>query len=131
LLSSLAPSASTSAALASSSTLGQNPLAPTSALERVGEKEDRAVRRGINTLRKRFGGSEDGSGSESEKDVVIGKNGKKRAVEVVEDIQAGDGAEQSAAAPPKGKVKKIRQKKVRDVDAKHSPALTSGVCLEP
>ncbi|ORX35970.1 P-loop containing nucleoside triphosphate hydrolase protein [Kockovaella imperatae] len=68
LLASLTPSTSTLSALASSSTLGQRPMAPVSAQERQDTREDLIVRRGIDRLaragRGRKDSDEDSDGSE-------------------------------------------------------------------
>jgi len=80
--------------LASTSTLGQNPLRPSSAKERVERREDKLVRRGIKRVSQRFGGSD----SESERDreneaegsVGPGRsqgNGKGSAMEVIDDLK--------------------------------------------
>ncbi|XAO23129.1 hypothetical protein I312_101907 [Cryptococcus bacillisporus CA1280] len=84
LLQSLAPSSSTSASLLSASTLGQNPLNPTSAKERQEKREDRLVRSGIDRLSRRFGEGDDDSG-ESENDAPIRK-GKGKAKEVMVEV---------------------------------------------
>jgi len=92
LLARLAPSQSTSAALASTSTLGQNPLRPSSAKERVERREDRLVRRGIEKVSKSIGDakreSEDGSsGSESDRRGRRYSKGKERAVDVTDEAE--------------------------------------------
>jgi ATP-dependent RNA helicase DHX37/DHR1 len=123
-LAALAPTTSTSASLLSSSTLGQNPLAPTSAKERLEQREDRLVRRGIERMQRRglAGDSdEDGeSGSEhvsEEEGMSARRKGKERAVEVVEDVgglmlAASEGATLAAHAVSKN-AKPKKSKKVR------------------
>jgi ATP-dependent RNA helicase DHX37/DHR1 len=64
-LAALAPSTSTSASLLSSASLGQNPLAPTSAKQRADTREDRLVRRGIERIRRRDGVGSGDEGSDS------------------------------------------------------------------
>ncbi|WVO12956.1 hypothetical protein L204_100565 [Cryptococcus depauperatus] len=82
LLQSLAPSASTSAAFVSASSLGQNPLKPTSAKERQDKMEDRLVRRGIDKLSKRYGEDEcEDDDGEREPE----RKGKEFLVEVIKD----------------------------------------------
>ncbi|AFR97931.1 ATP-dependent RNA helicase DHX37/DHR1 [Cryptococcus neoformans C23] len=108
LLQSLAPSSSTSASLLSASTLGQNPLNPTSAKERQEKREDRFVRRGIDRLSKRFGEGDDDSG-ESENDAPSRK-GKGKAkevmVEIIRDGQAEETEEvKTTVIPSKGERK--------------------------
>ncbi|EIW72461.1 hypothetical protein TREMEDRAFT_70724 [Tremella mesenterica DSM 1558] len=83
LLASLAPSTSASAALLSSSSLGQNPIAPSSAKERAEKREDRLVRRGIDRLKSRTNRLGDSESSEDE--VEKGRKGKEKIVEVVLD----------------------------------------------
>ncbi|WWC86272.1 uncharacterized protein L201_001145 [Kwoniella dendrophila CBS 6074] len=94
LLASLAPSGSTSGSLLSTSTLGQNPLKPTSAQERHDKREDKLVRQGISKLAKKYGkdnsdDSDDGSGSDqNDKGPSKGKGKgkeKERLVEIVKD----------------------------------------------
>ncbi|WWD17862.1 hypothetical protein CI109_102306 [Kwoniella shandongensis] len=97
LLASLAPSAPTSASLLSSSTLGQNPFNPSSALERTEKKEDKLVRRGIDKLAKRFGhaegeGSSGGSDSEDEGTRRRKGKGKGKEREVAIEVVRADGA---------------------------------------
>ncbi|KIR24887.1 ATP-dependent RNA helicase DHX37/DHR1 [Cryptococcus deuterogattii LA55] len=105
LLQSLAPSSSTSASLLSASTLGQNPLNPTSAKERQEKREDRLVRRGIDRLSRRFGEGDDDSG-ESENDAPSRKGkGKAREVmvEVIRDGQVEEKEEvKTTVLPSKG-----------------------------
>jgi ATP-dependent RNA helicase DHX37/DHR1 len=86
--------------LLSSATLGQNPEAPTSALERSEGREDRVVRKGIDKLRQRHGDAS-GSGSSSEEEEVRGKaKGKGKArEEVVNEIKT-DGGEVPSSRPP-------------------------------
>jgi ATP-dependent RNA helicase DHX37/DHR1 len=124
-LAALAPSTSTSASLLSSASLGQNPLAPTSAKQRADTREDRLVRRGIERIRRRDGvgsgdeGSDssgggvqgDGSGEDEggERSRRGGKGkGKERAVEVVRDGNE-EMATQVAISEKKHKAKKAKK----------------------
>ena len=66
LLASLSPSTSTSAALASTSTLGQKPMAPSTATERMDIREDRLVRNGISRLSRRDPRGPDGESDSEE-----------------------------------------------------------------
>ena len=92
LLASLAPSSRTSAALASTSTLGQNPLRPSSVRERIDRREDKLVRRGIERSSKRLedprSGSESEDGSGSSKTL---SKGREKAVERAEEAQQDHG----------------------------------------
>jgi len=86
--------------LLSSATLGQNPEAPTSALERSEGREDRVVRKGIDKLRQRHGDAS-GSGSSSEEEEVRGKGkGKGKAREEVVNEIKSDGGEALTSRPP-------------------------------
>ena len=85
--------------------MGQNPLAPTSANERVAGKEDRIVRRGIDTLQKRMG-SHDNDSSESELEDGR-KKGKGKAMEVIT-----EGPDGEVSQLIKVHAKKTKQKKV-------------------
>lgn len=77
-----------SMSMLSTAGLGQNPWAPTTALERAEITEDRAVRRGIEKIQRRHGEVAD-SDSDSEEDGRT-RRGKKRPVEV---ITTADGQE--------------------------------------
>ena len=120
LLASLAPSAETSAALASTAGLYQNPSAPTSANDRQGWKEDRIVRKGIEKLKDR-NGDFSGSDSESEGDMVeeVETTGRRkgRPMEVITEIDREDQIKQTAeptkpvqATETAGKPKKAKSK---------------------
>ncbi|WRT64167.1 uncharacterized protein IL334_001096 [Kwoniella shivajii] len=85
LLQSLAPSAPTSANLFSTSTLGQNPLNPTSAQDRHDKKEDKLVRQGINKLTKKYGEDEGNSSSEDDKGKTKKGKNKERTIEIVKE----------------------------------------------
>jgi len=102
LLASLAPKTGTSLSLLSSATLGQTPLAPTSAQERNEGREDRVVRKGIDRLRKRHG---DGSDSSSEEEVRGKGKGKAREQIIDETAPIDQAAVTSANAVTKGKKK--------------------------
>ncbi|RSH92899.1 putative ATP-dependent RNA helicase DHR1 [Saitozyma podzolica] len=124
-LAALAPSTSTSASLLSSASLGQNPLAPTSAKQRADTREDRLVRRGIERIRRRDGAGSGDEGSDSSGGGVQGDGsgedkggersrrggkgkGKERAVEVVRDGNE-DMATQVAISEKKHKAKKAKK----------------------
>lgn len=104
--------------LLSSATLGQNPLAPTSAQDRQDGREDLVVRRGIDRLRRQHGDGE-GSGSEgSEDEVTKGRKGKGKAREEIVDIDNGLTGEMEDEAAnggpgPSGKNRRKRNKQVR------------------
>lgn len=103
--------------LLSSATLGQNPLAPTSAQDRQDGREDLVVRRGIDRLRRQHGDGE-GSGSEgSEEEVKGGRKGKGKAkeeiVDVLEGLTGDAGDEPANGGPgPSGKPRRKRTKQV-------------------
>lgn len=78
----------TGLSMLSTASLGQNPLKPSTALERAERAEDKAVRRGIDKLKKRHGETISDSGSDSE-----GGKGKGRAVEIVTTVGADEGVE--------------------------------------
>ena len=117
LLASLAPKSNTSMSLLSSATLGQNPLAPTSAQDRQDGREDLVVRRGIDRLRRLHGDGEGSGSEESEDEVTKGRKGKGKAREEIVDIDnvlTGDLAnEPSNGGPgPSGKLRRKRTKQV-------------------
>lgn len=68
------------------SSVGQNPLAPTSALQRAEKIEDKIVRRGLDKLKRRHGEIDSGSDSDSG-DQAKGK-GRGRQVEVITTVGA-------------------------------------------
>ncbi|WWC66285.1 uncharacterized protein I206_100186 [Kwoniella pini CBS 10737] len=112
LLQSLQPTTSTSASLLSSSTLGQNPLNPTSAQERFDKKEDKLVRQGISKLARKYGDQNSGesSASESESDQRSRSKGKgkekERLVEVVKHgVEEDDDQVKSTIIPSKSDIK--------------------------
>ncbi|WVQ97439.1 hypothetical protein IAU59_004552 [Kwoniella sp. CBS 9459] len=122
LLASLAPSAPTSANLLSSSSLGQNPMNPVSAQDRLERQEDKLVRRGIDRLSKRHGAGQSSDESADEEDGEKGLSGrgqgsknkgkgkeKERTIEIVRaDPAAGDeddGAVQTTSIPGKSELK--------------------------
>ncbi|OCF55427.1 ATP-dependent RNA helicase DHX37/DHR1 [Kwoniella mangroviensis CBS 10435] len=117
LLASLAPSGSTSASLLSSSTLGQNPLNPTSAQERHDKKEDKLVRQGISKLAKKFGENQDdendSSADDDDNQTHIENKGKgkqkERMIEIIRDPEMNDGNEEdqvkSTVIPSKSDLK--------------------------
>jgi len=95
----------------SSATLGQTPLAPTSAKERDEGKEDRVVRKGIDRLRKKHG---DGSDSSSEEE-VRGKGKGKAKEQVIEDVETTPGQALSQnSGGPSAKSKKKKSSKQAD-----------------
>lgn len=94
--------------LLSSATLGQNPEAPTSALDRSEGREDRLVRKGIDRLRKRHGEGS-GSGSSSEEEIVKGKGKGKAKEEIVHALT--EGAIDVAQQPSKNDSSKTSSKK--------------------
>lgn len=102
--------------LLSSATLGQNPLAPTSALDRQDGREDLVVRRGIDRLRRQHGDGE-GSGSEgSDEEVKGGRKGKGKAREEIVDVDVLDGlagdVTTNGGPGPSGKSRRKRTKQV-------------------
>lgn len=70
------------------SSVGQNPMAPTSALQRAEKIEDKVVRRGLDKLKRRHGEIDADSDSDDAGDSK-GK-GKARQVEVVTEVGAED-----------------------------------------
>jgi len=66
----------------STASLGQNPLKPSTAAERAEKQEDKAVRRGIDRLKRRHGEAITDS-DDSDAEPVSRSKGKERAVEVV------------------------------------------------
>ncbi|OCF41767.1 ATP-dependent RNA helicase DHX37/DHR1 [Kwoniella heveanensis CBS 569] len=114
LLASLAPSAPTSANLLSSSSLGQSPLNPVSAQDRLERQEDKLVRRGIERLNKRHGNGNDQSSDESDDDGsstrTKGKGKEKeRTIEIIRAdpsaIQEDDTAVKTTNIPSKSELK--------------------------
>ncbi|WWC58708.1 uncharacterized protein I303_101252 [Kwoniella dejecticola CBS 10117] len=113
LLQSLQPTTSTSASLLSSSTLGQNPLNPTSAQERFDKKEDKLVRQGISKLAKRYGerdsdASSSGDDEFEQKSKSKGKGKEKeRLVEIIRDgaEEEEDDRVKSTVIPSKSDIK--------------------------
>jgi ATP-dependent RNA helicase DHX37/DHR1 len=71
----------------STASLGQNPMKPSTAQERAERAEDKAVRRGIDRLKRRHGEAMSGSDSDSDGGRGRGK-GKERTVHVVTDAGA-------------------------------------------
>lgn len=115
LLESLAPDASTSAGLLSSSTLGQNPFAPTSAKARFEKKEDRAVRKEMSRLRRRGLRSSDESGdddSAEEKGAPRLDKGKSKATESEESEYEIHSKKVGSEVPTKVKSKSRKSKAV-------------------
>ena len=110
LLASLAPKTGTSLSLLSSATLGQTPLAPTSAQERNEGREDRVVRKGIDRLRKRHG---DGSDSSSEEETRGGKGKSKGKEEVIDETAPVDQAKVKSVA---NNVKTTSKRKSKQTD---------------
>jgi len=110
LLASLAPKTGTSLSLLSSATLGQTPLAPTSAQERNEGREDRVVRKGIDRLRKRHG---DGSDSSSEEETRGGKGKSKGKEEVIDETAPVDQAKFKSVA---NNVKTTSKRKSKQTD---------------
>ena len=110
LLASLAPKTGTSLSLLSSATLGQTPLAPTSAQERNEGREDRVVRKGIDRLRKRHG---DGSDSNSEEETRGGKGKSKGKEEVIDETAPVDQAKVKSVA---NNVKTTSKRKSKQTD---------------
>lgn len=103
LLASLAPATSTSSGLLSSSSLGQNPLNPTSALQRKEQLEDRLVRRGIDVLRNRHGSEDISSdeGMEGREEIssrVEKRKAKGKERETVQDASVLDGVLESTGS---------------------------------
>ena len=106
--------------LLSSATLGQNPLAPTSALDRQDGREDLVVRRGIDRLRRQHGDGE-GSGSEgsAEEEEQGGRKGKGKAREEIVDVDFRDrpvGNDPTDGAGVSGKNRRKRTKQVSYID---------------
>ncbi|WVQ85563.1 hypothetical protein IAT38_007729 [Cryptococcus sp. DSM 104549] len=107
LLASLAPSASTSASLLSSSALGQNPLNPTSAKERHDKREDRLVRQGIERISRKYGEEDESSEGEDERRRGKGKGKAREEVEIIRDGMAvdDDGEVKTTVVPSKSALK--------------------------
>lgn len=80
-----------SMSMLSTAGLGQNPYAPTTALERAEIAEDKAVRRGIDRLKRRHG--DGGNDSDSDSDTGRKGKGKGRAVEVITEATGEDAIE--------------------------------------
>jgi ATP-dependent RNA helicase DHX37/DHR1 len=113
----------------SSASLGQNPLKPSTALERAERAEDKAVRRGIDRLKRRHGeaisdsDSDDGGKGKGRAVVVVGTEGADEGIEttVLETKAERKAREKAAAKGVSGRIqmpKRVSQstKSCRDAD---------------
>jgi ATP-dependent RNA helicase DHX37/DHR1 len=94
-----------SMSMVSTAGLGQNPLAPTTALQRAEIAEDRAVRRGIERLKKRHGVAESSDEEERRVEVVTTAPGQEEIETTRLETKAERKAREKAEARGTGKLR--------------------------